>query len=103
MGELVVAVCAKVWKSAGFLVCGGAAEADLWRGGGQGFERADSWRCGAGQELREWQEAEAVKASVWGEPGGCSGRFRDSTIDAQEQAAGRALRVFAALCLLAVS
>lgn len=75
MGELVVAVCAKVWKSAGFLVCGGAAEADLWRGGGQGFERADSWRCGAGQELREWQEAEAVKASVWGEPGGCSGCF----------------------------
>lgn len=49
MGELVVAVCAKVWKSAGFLVCGGAAEADLWRGGGQGFERADSWRCGACQ------------------------------------------------------
>ena len=97
MGELVVAVCAKVWKSAGFLVCGGAAEADLWRGGGQGFERADSWRCGACQELREWQEAEAVKASVWGEPGGCSGRFRVSTIDAQEQAAGRALRVFAAL------
>lgn len=41
MGELVVAVCAKVWKSAGFLVCGGAAEADLWRCGAcQRSERA---------------------------------------------------------------
>ena len=41
MGDFVVAVCAKVWKSAGFLVCGGATGADLWRGGGQGFERMD--------------------------------------------------------------
>lgn len=41
MGESGVAVCAKVWKSAGFLVCGGATGADLWRGGGQGFERMD--------------------------------------------------------------
>lgn len=79
--------------------CGSGFVARRW----VSFERVDLWRCGAGQELREWQEAEAVKASVWGELGGCSGRFRDSTIDAQEQAAGRALRVFAALCLLAVS
>ena len=37
------------------------------------------------------------EASVCGDSGGSSGVFRASTIDAQEQAAGRALRVFAAL------
>lgn len=74
----------------------------MWCGGGQGFERVDSWRCGARQGLRERQEAEAVKAAVWGDSGGCSGVFRDSTIATRGQAAGRALRVFAALCLLAV-
>lgn len=37
------------------------------------------------------------EASVWGDSGGSSGVFRDSTIDALEQAAGRALRDFAAL------
>lgn len=58
-------------------------EADLWCGGGQGFERVDSWRCGACQGLRERQEAEAVKTAVWGDSGGSSGVFRDSTIDAQ--------------------
>lgn len=25
------------------------------------FERVDSWRCGAFQELKEWQEVEAVR------------------------------------------
>lgn len=53
------------------------------------FELVDSWRCGACQRLRERQEAEAVRRLC--------GAFRASTIDAQEQAAGRALRVFAAL------
>lgn len=67
MGELVVAVCAKVWKSAGFLVCGGAAEADLWRGGGQGFERADSWHCGARQRSRERQEVRLAGAVIPGD------------------------------------
>lgn len=37
------------------------------------------------------------ETSVWGDSGGSSGVFRDSTIDALEQAAGRALRDFAAL------
>lgn len=69
----------------------------FWCGGGQGFERVDSWRCGACQGLREWQEAEAVKVSVWGESGGCSGRFEIPRSRRAGQAAGRALRVFAAL------
>lgn len=99
MGELVVAVCAKVWKSAGFLVCGGAAEADLWRGGGQGFERADSWRCGACQ--RSERAAGGAASGSCHPRGGGGSRFHDRRARAGSK--GRALRDFAALCLLAVS
>ena len=60
------------------------------------FERVDSWRCGACQGLRERQKAEAVKR-LYEAILEAVRVFRDSTIDAQEQAAGRALRVFAAL------
>ena len=77
-------------------------EADLWCGGGQGFERVDSWRCGACQGLRERQEAEVVKTAVWGDSGGSSGVFRDSTIDAQAGSRPRASR-FRGAGALAVS
>lgn len=49
----VVAVCVKVEKIGGMAACGEAAGADLWRGGGQGFERVDLWRGGVCQGLRE--------------------------------------------------
>lgn len=32
MGDFVVAVCAKVWKSAGFLVCGEAGKVEMIAG-----------------------------------------------------------------------
>jgi len=99
MGELVVAVCAKVWKSAGFLVCGGAAEADLWRGGG----KVSSGRIRGAVErvrgLRERQEARLAGVVIPG--GGGGSRFHDRRARAGSK--GRALRDFAALCLLAVS
>lgn len=99
MGELVVVVCAKVWKSAGFLVCGGAAEADLWRGGG----KVSSGRIRGAVErvrgLRERQEARLAGVVIPG--GGGGSRFHDRRARAGSK--GRALRDFAALCLLAVS
>ena len=99
MGELVVAVCAKVWKSAGFLVCGGAAEADLWRGGG----KVSSGRIRGAVErvrgLRERQEARLAGVVIPG--GGGGSRFHDRRARAGSK--GRALRDFAALCTRAVS
>lgn len=49
MGESGVERVGEGLESVGFFVCGGAAGADLWRDGGQGFERVDLWRCGACQ------------------------------------------------------
>lgn len=70
--------------------------ADLWRDGGQGFERVDLWRCGACQGRDErWRgsvrerQGGSGEAAVWA--------FRASTIATRGQAAGRTLRVFAAL------
>ena len=66
------------------------------------FERVDSWRCGACQGLRERQKAEAVKrlyGAILEAVAGVS-RFHDRRARAGSR--GRALRVFAALCLLAV-
>lgn len=66
------------------------------------FERVDSWRCGACQGLREWQEAEAVKALYGENLEAVAGLSRFHDRDARAGSRGRALRVFAALCLLAV-
>ena len=66
MGELVVERVRKAEMIAWFLVCGGAVGADLWRGGGQGFERVRLWRGGACQGLRERQEARLAGVGISG-------------------------------------
>lgn len=63
------------------------------------FERVDLWSMPGAERAARGGSGEA---SVWGTLEAVAGVFRDSTIDAQEQAAEAALRVFAALCLLAV-
>lgn len=61
------------------------------------FERVDLWRCGACQGLRERQKAEAVKR-LYEAILEAVRVFRDSTIDAQEQAAEAARFAFSRLC-----
>ena len=86
----------------------------MWRYGGQGFERVDSWRYESCQGLRERQEARVSGTVI---PGLADGTFsrargfsfasatglRDSTIDALAGSRGRALRVFRGSGALAVS
>lgn len=104
MGESGVERVGEGLESVGFLVCGGAAGGGyLWRDGGQGFERVDLWRCGACQGLREWQEAEAARLLCGAILEAIRGRFEIPRSDAQSRQQGRALRVFAAWCLLAVA
>ena len=87
----------KVWAVVGF-----------WSGlesCGSGFVARRWSRFRAGEAVALWSVSGAERAAggarlsevYLGDSGGCSGVFRDSTIDALEQAAGRALRDFAAL------
>lgn len=43
----------KVWAVVSFWSVVELRGADLWRDGGQGFERVDSWRCGECQGTDE--------------------------------------------------
>lgn len=82
----------------GFLVCGEVVQAGFCA---VAVKVSSGWIRGALEcvrGLREWQEARLAGVVI---PEGVGSRFHDRRARAGSR--GRALRVFAALCLLAVS
>lgn len=106
MGESGVERVGEGLESVGFLVCGGAA------GGGRIFVARWWSRFRAGGFVALWsvsgaervaQEAEAARLLCGAILEAIRGRFEIPRSDAQSRQQGRALRVFAAWCLLAVA
>lgn len=92
MGESGVERVGEGLGGRGSFVWGEAIGADLRCGVGE-FRAGEAVALWSVSGTERAARGGSGEASVWGDSGGSSGVFRDSTIDAQEQAAGRALRV----------